>query len=210
MKTSVIASRPWPVVVLIAALATSACTESAPQAQSVQPAPDAEPQADRAAVVSTPPARNRGVVADAITAGGYSYIEVDIDGARYWLATLATAVQPGMKIEWQQYAVMNNFSSKALGRNFEQILFVDRVFTDRITASGPRRGIVTDSVNAAGYSFIHVDENGSSVWLAAPETPLDAGQAIEWSGGSLMRNFTSRTLDRVFEEIIFVGAVQGS
>lgn len=210
MKVSVNASRPWPVVVLIAALAITACSESAPQAQAGISAPDAVAKADTAAVVSTPPARNRGVVTDAITAGGYSYIEVDIDGARYWLATLATAVQPGIEIEWQDYAVMSNFYSKAVGRKFDQILFVDRVHSPQATVSAPRRGIVTESMNAAGYSFIHVDENGSSVWLAAPETPLGAGQAIEWSGGSLMRNFTSRTLDRVFEEIIFVDAVQGS
>lgn len=202
MKSCVFDPRLRPALMLAAVLALAACTDAT--------APAAETTTAAAALQAVPalPARNHGVVTTALSAGGYSYIEVDIDGARHWLATMASAVQPGMKIAWQQYAVMNDFSSKALGRDFDRILFVDRVFAHEAeTAAAPRRGIVTESMTAAGYSFIRVDENGSSVWLAAPQTPVDAGQSIEWSGGSLMRNFTSRSLDRIFEEIIFVGAV---
>ncbi len=67
-----------------------------------------------------------------------------------------------------------------------------------------------ESLSAAGYSFIRVEQNGSSIWLAAPETSLDVGQTISWSGGSPMRDFTSRSLDRTFDEILFVGAVNRS
>ena len=141
------------------------------------------------------------------TAGAYTYMQVDVGGEDFWLATMATAVQPGQEVSWQDYAAMNNFKSKALGREFEQILFVDRIFGDQPAKVAVQQGIVQESLSAAGYSFIRVDQNGSSIWLAAPETSLDVGQAISWSGGSTMRNFTSRSLDRTFEEIVFVGAV---
>jgi hypothetical protein len=72
------------------------------------------------------------------------------------------------------------------------------------------RGVVAESMNAAGYSFIRVDENGHSIWLAAPETSIRIGQSIQWQGGTQMRNFTSRSLNRVFDEIIFVSAVRVS
>ena len=72
------------------------------------------------------------------------------------------------------------------------------------------RTVVAESLSAAGYSFIRVDENGQSVWLAAPETALEVGQTVEWQGGGQMRNFTSRSLNRVFDAIIFVDRVQAS
>ena len=87
-------------------------------------------------------------------------------------------------------------------------VFVDRLFSAAGKAAAERRGIVAESMNAAGYSFIRVDEKGGSVWLAAPETPLEVGQTIEWTGGGAMHNFTSRSLNRVFDEIIFVDSVQ--
>ena len=101
---------------------------------------------------------------------------------------MATAVQPGQKIAWSDYAPMNNFKSKALGREFEQILFVDRVIGEQSASQALQQGVVAESLNAAGYSFIRVDQ----------------------SGGSPMRNFTSRSLDRTFDEILFVGAVHSS
>jgi hypothetical protein len=65
-------------------------------------------------------------------------------------------------------------------------------------------------MTSAGYSYIHVEQNGSRVWLAAPETAINVGQSISWNGGAPMRNFNSQSLNRVFDEIYFVSAVQGS
>jgi len=119
-------------------------------------------------------------------------------------------VQPGQKIAWRDYAPMSNFKSKALGREFEQILFVDRVFDQQPASQAVQRGIVEESMNAAGYSFIRVDQNGNSIWLAVPEISIDVGQSISWSGGAPMRNFNSRSLGRTFDEILFVNAVHSS
>ena len=156
------------------------------------------------------PSQNSGVVKTSQTAGAYTYLQVDIGGEDFWLATMATTVQPGQKIAWRDYAPMNNFKSKALGREFEQILFVDRISAEQAVSEAVQRGVVAESMNAAGYSFIRVDQNGSSIWLAAPETRIDIGQSISWSGGAPMRNFTSRSLNRKFDEILFVGAVHSS
>lgn len=160
--------------------------------------------------ISTKPRQNRGVVKSVESAAGYSYVEVDVLGDVFWLATMVTALQPGEKISWQDYALMTGFRSKALNREFDQILFVDRIHKDSGMTTAAHTGIVEESMNAAGYSFIRVDENGSSIWLAAPETSIEAGQSIRWSGGAAMQNFTSRSLNRVFDEIIFVGEVHVS
>ena len=160
--------------------------------------------------VSALPARNTGTVMSNQMAGGYSYLEVDIDGAVFWLATSMSGAKPGDRIAWRDHAVMTNFKSKALGREFGQILFVDRVTAATEAATQTHRGTVVESMNAAGYSYIRVEENGDSVWLAAPQITVEIGQSILWSGGTSIRNFNSRSLDRNFDEIIFVSAVQGS
>ena len=188
------------------------CSDSAQQAQTQSAVDTASSAAvQQSGTTRAPvPARNNGVVSSAETAGAYTYIRVDIDGEEFWIATAATAVQPGQKIEWRDYALMHNFKSKALGREFEQILFVDKVFAEQAATASVQQGIVAESMNAAGYSFIRVDQDGDSLWLAAPETTISVGQSIRWSGGAPMRNFTSRSLNRSFDQILFVSAVTGS
>ncbi len=209
-------SSPAILVLAVLSLAT-ACSDSAQQNQTqsrieneastmaaIKQANAAKPALTRAIA----PKQNRGLVKAVEIAGGYTYARVDVGGEEYWLATTMTALNPGEEVAWKDYAMMKHFRSKALNREFDQILFVDRLFTAAGEADAPRRGVVAESMNAAGYSFIRVDEKGSSVWLAAPETPLEIGQTIEWSGGGAMQNFTSRSLNRVFDEIIFVDSVQ--
>jgi len=203
-------------VLAVLSLAT-ACSDSAQQNQA-QPKAESEAATMAAikqanAVNSVPtqastPKQNRGLVKEVEMAGGYTYARVDVGGDEFGLATTMTTVNPGEEVAWKDYAMMKHFRSKALNREFDQILFVDRLFTAAAESAAPRRGIVAESMIAAGYSFIRVDENGSSVWLAAPETTLEVGQTIEWSGGGEMHNFTSRSLNRVFDEIIFVDSVQ--
>ena len=151
----------------------------------------------------------QGRVVSAQVAGGYSYLEVDTGGERIWLATMISDARPGEQIAWQKSAVMQNFTSKALQRSFDRIHFVDRVMRPQAPAA-ISRGVVAERLTAAGYSFIRVDDNGDSLWLATPEMPLEVGQVVEWQGGSLMRNFTSRSLGRSFDEILFVSAVTAS
>ncbi|MDC1288189.1 hypothetical protein N8198_09925 [Gammaproteobacteria bacterium] len=156
------------------------------------------------------PAENKGTVISNKIVGAYSYIELDVDGATFWLATSISDVKSGDRIAWKDHAVMTNFKSKALNRKFALILFVDRIMTESDVDRQLHSGVVVEYLNAAGYSYIRVEENGANVWLAAPETDLEIGQSIRWDGGSPMRNFFSRSLDRNFDEIIFISTVQGS
>ena len=197
---------------LLTLLLITGCSESASDTQA---RPDLATQVKPLAksankVPAGTPKQNQGLVKSIEMAGGYTYIEVNVSDEPFWLATTPTQLQVGDKITWQNYAVMTNFESKALNRVFDQILFVDRVFNETAVASNSRRGIVEETMNAAGYSFIRIDENGSSIWVAAPETRIEIGQSIEWQGGTLMHNFTSRSLNREFDEIIFVSTVRAS
>jgi hypothetical protein len=212
MKKELSMSR-WVLAVALAAILNiQGCSEST----DVTSAPrEAEKSSAPEGVIATKtitktPAQNKGVVKSNALAGGYSYIEVDISGDIFWLATAISDVKPGDKIAWSDYAMMTNFNSKALNREFSQILFVDRVMPESSLASRSHSGIVIESMNSAGYSYIHVEENGTRIWLAAPETKIEVGQSIRWNSGAPMRNFTSESLNKEFNEIFFVSAVEKS
>lgn len=201
------------ILALVLVSLATACSDSTQQTQAQSDAATmaAIKQANPvmpAATRSSAPTQNRGLVKAVEMAGGYTYARVDVAGEEFWLATTMTALTPGEEVAWKDYSMMKRFRSKALNREFDQIMFVDRLYTTASATAAPRRGIVAESMNAGGYSFIRVDENGSSVWLAAPETALEVGRTIEWRGGGAMHDFTSRSLDRVFDEIIFVDSVQ--
>ena len=151
--------------------------------------------------------RNRGRVVSAVVAGGYSYLELEVRGGRVWLATKPVEVQPGDEIGWGDFAPMNNFTSKALDKTFDQILFVSNVVPLSEQAPVSSEGLVVSVQAAGGYSYIEVEREGGNLWLAAPEISLDAGDRIQWHKGSPMRDFVSKSLGRTFAEIYFTGGV---
>jgi hypothetical protein len=197
------------VIILLAACSEQPQTSG--EATQAAPAPQ---QATQEAVTPQPaqsatPTSNSGVVKSSQVAGAYSYIETDIDGSTFWIATAATAIKPGDKISWNDYAMMTNFTSKAVNKTFDQILFIDKVSNASTPAvANAHSGTVIETMNSAGYSYIQVEEKGDKLWLAAPQLIINAGQKISWSGGSAMQNFSSRSLDRTFDKIFFVSGIE--
>jgi len=76
------------------------------------------------------------------------------------------------------------------------------------SVSLPNEGLVKSTIQSGGYTYIEVEKNGSSEWLAAPQMELEEGKHIRYSKGILMKNFHSRTLDKSFESILLVGTVK--
>ena len=72
-------------------------------------------------------------VKEVILAQAYTYLKVEEGDGTYWLAVGETDVEKGDVIYFNSFLVMNEFNSKELNRNFEQILFVDRISDKPIT-----------------------------------------------------------------------------
>lgn len=156
----------------------------------------------------------KGTVMAAQDVEAYTYLDVqNASSARFWIASNSVKVAAGDVISWGQGSVMNNFHSKALNRDFKEILFVSSVLpanqqpADNNTAPAANSGRVVSTQQAGGYSFILVDAGGKQSWLAAPATEISEGDTVSWNGGSVMNNFHSSSLDRDFESILFVGGV---
>lgn len=76
--------------------------------------------------------------------------------------------------------------------------------------AGPdHKGKVVETMNAAGYTYLLVDEKGQKTWAAAMATTVKVGDMVEFPASSqLMANFTSKTLNRTFDKIYFVSTLR--
>ncbi len=72
----------------------------------------------------------------------------------------------------------------------------------------PRKGKVLSSIDASIYTYIELSENGKNVWIAAPTVKVKKGDMVRFSDGAVMSNFFSKSLNRTFESVIFVGKAE--
>ena len=55
---------------------------------------------------------------------------------------------------------------------------------------------------------MEVDINGVNTWIAATALKVKTGDTVHWQDASEMQNFTSKTLRRTFDKILFVSNAQ--
>jgi hypothetical protein len=73
--------------------------------------------------------------------------------------------------------------------------------------AGANEGRVRSVANAGGYTYLELEQGGQSLWLAVAETPVKTGDTVRWDGGTVMQNFTAKSLNRTFERIVFAGGI---
>ena len=86
-------------------------------------------------VLQNDPQNIYGKVTDVITAAGYTYAEVDTGKEKVWaVAPVVTPLKKGDMIAFSTEMPMQNFHSKAIGRDFSIIYFIKRFITDKETS----------------------------------------------------------------------------
>ena len=83
-----------------------------------------------------------GTVIETVNGGGYTYMHVEEDGKKFWIAGPQVRIRSGTKISFSEQVWMSNFNSKALGRVFDRILFVGSV---KVASSGSEAKVQTAS-----------------------------------------------------------------
>jgi len=212
-------------ILTLGAVACSGKSDVAAKTQQ-QPAgaalPAGHPTVSTAQGVTSEPA----VVAETMDGGGYTYARLTgPDGKDVWSAGPQTKLNVGDTVKLVNAMAMANFTSKTLNRTFDRIYFTDRFAAPGEVAAaatsaahaGPTsgaaapsaapsvtRGVVQETMDAAGYTYIQVKAGDKSIWLAAPQMSVAKGATVEWGSAMTMTNFASKTLNRTFDEILFV------
>jgi len=81
---------------------------------------------------------------------------------------------------------------------------------DAPAVSSSLSGKVVETMNAGGYTYVNLEKNGKKTWVAVPQMTVAVGQEMTLQSGQEMRNFTSKSLNRTFESIIFSGGPANS
>ena len=71
-------------------------------------------------------------------------------------------------------------------------------------------GKVAETMNSAGYTYILLDQGkDKKKWVAIPVTEVKVGQEVTIAPGMEMGQFTSKSLNRTFDEIVFSSGLLG-
>ncbi len=70
---------------------------------------------------------NQGKVISIMTGSGYSYLELESNNQKFWIAGTKVTAKEGDTVQFEQSVVMNGFVSKTLNKTFDQIIFASSV-----------------------------------------------------------------------------------
>ncbi|MDR3580380.1 MAG: hypothetical protein P4L44_10495 [Oryzomonas sp.] len=227
-------------LVLAAALQTGCAT--------TQKTTDSAPKAATPITQATPQSENQlitGKVVETMDSGGYTYVNLEKDGKRTWVAIPLLKVEVGQELKLLPGVQMGTFTSRTLNRTFDSIIFSYGVPKDNApkksgaatsadsqpslppghpsmgqpaqpqghpsaipqsASSGSTiSGKVVETMNSGGYTYVNLEKNGKKTWVAAPTMQVSVGQELKLTNGAVMTNFSSKSLNRTFDSIIFSG-----
>lgn len=71
-------------------------------------------------------------------------------------------------------------------------------------------GTVSETIDAAGYTYLHVKTPKGEKWAAVPQASVKKGSAVTIDAQMVADNFESKTLNRKFDQLIFGTLVDGA
>jgi len=70
-------------------------------------------------------------------------------------------------------------------------------------AQPPIHGKILETMDSGGYTYVQLDTGKEKLWVATPLMKVSVGQEVDLAQGIEMAGFTSNTLKRTFDRIIF-------
>lgn len=64
-------------------------------------------------------------------------------------------------------------------------------------------GKVVETMDSGGYTYVNLQKNGKSTWVAVPQMKVTVGQDMSFEPGMVMTDFKSKSLNRTFDSIVF-------
>lgn len=70
-------------------------------------------------------------------------------------------------------------------------------------AGAPLMGKIVETMNGGGYTYILLQAGAKQIWVAVREMKVTVGENIALMPGIVMEGFTSKSINRTFDTIIF-------
>lgn len=86
-------------------------------------------------------------------------------------------------------------------------IFSTGIMANDALPEGISEGKVLEVIDAMGYNYLKVDENHTIRWVAIAKAPVKIGDTVGYDTKTVMKDFESKKLNRVFDEIIFANEV---
>jgi hypothetical protein len=90
-----------------------------------------------------------GKVIETMTSGGYTYVQIEKNGQKTWVAIPATKITVGQEVSFRPGTAMGDFESKTLNRKFDNIIFSSGLLSQAPMAHGTEMSV---DKKAAGTS----------------------------------------------------------
>jgi hypothetical protein len=138
-----------------------------------------------------------GKVLETMDSGGYTYVHIENEGNKTWVAVPKTRVEKGQNISFTPGSEMHNFQSKTLNRTFDKIIFAGAVLgesREEIKPHGSKESAVkvTEKIKvekAAGpdaYTVSEVFRNSKSL---EEKKVVIRGKVVKVSTGIMKKNW---------------------
>jgi len=75
--------------------------------------------------------------------------------------------------------------------------------------TGPaQQGKVIEMTSGSGYSYLLLNAGGQEYWIAGTQVSAKVGDVVSYVENVTMVNFTSKTLNKTFDKIVFASSVK--
>jgi len=68
-------------------------------------------------------------------------------------------------------------------------------------------GTILETMNSGGYTYAKIKAKQKEFWIAGSSAVVKVGDTISFNEQMKMHNFTSKTLNRTFKDLMFVGGI---
>ena len=69
-------------------------------------------------------------------------------------------------------------------------------------------GVVVDTLDGGGYTYLQIEDAKKKYWIAVEGLKIDKGTEVRFTEELRAKNFESKSLNRVFDEIVFASNLQ--
>ena len=73
---------------------------------------------------------------------------------------------------------------------------------------GTVRGTVLETMDSGGYTYVLIDNDRDTRWVAGRQIAVTVGDVVQASQGMAMSQFESKSLNRTFDVVYFAGAME--